>query len=78
MRLPFSVIHLSLPLPLALFSGDPNSLHLRHVETDILIPKIAKQIATEKCSDLVAGQRFALSSGFNTLPDLQHLRQIFF
>ncbi|KAI0231067.1 COX assembly mitochondrial protein [Lamellibrachia satsuma] len=33
--------------------GDPDNRSLRHVETDILIPKIVKEVSREKCSDLI-------------------------
>jgi len=38
-----------------LFVGDPDDRSLRHVETDILIPKIVKEVSREKCSDLIKG-----------------------
>nr|XP_020136594.1 COX assembly mitochondrial protein homolog isoform X2 [Microcebus murinus] len=43
---------------------DPAEQHLRHVEKDVLIPKIMREKARERCSEQVQGYGRRQSSRF--------------
>ncbi|XP_033068759.1 COX assembly mitochondrial protein homolog isoform X1 [Trachypithecus francoisi] len=49
---------------------DPADQHLRHVEKDILIPKIMREKAKERCSEQVQG--FLTEHVLNSLSSLFH------